>query len=90
MLKAVQAARDFPPDVHHQIVIALAEAYNLQMKILIGFSALQIFVIGMIWRKGDQIRVVDAKKAKAESSSASSAHDTSIPADSGAGTEKKT
>lgn len=59
MLKAVQSARSFTPAIQHQIILALAQAYNLQMKILIGFSALQVFVIAMIWRSGNQIRVVD-------------------------------
>jgi len=62
MLKAVQSAHSFAPDVQHKIILALAQAYNLQMKILIGFSALQVFVIAMIWRRGDQIRVVDVRK----------------------------
>ncbi|KAF1835910.1 MFS general substrate transporter [Decorospora gaudefroyi] len=87
MLKAVQSARDFSPEIQHQIITRLAEAYNLQMKILIGFSALQIFVIAMIWRKGNQIRVVDAEEEKAASSSASNASGTTIAteADRGAG-----
>lgn len=90
MLKAVQNARDFTPDVAHQIVVALAEAYNLQMKILIGFSALQIFVIGMIWRKGEQIRVVNVRKSKAESSGALNASDTSVPPNASAEAENRT
>lgn len=90
MLQAVQSAREFAPDVQHQIIIALAEAYNLQMKILIGFSALQISIIGMIWRKGNQIRVVDTKKIKARSSNASSPSDTLVTANLGVEAEKST
>jgi hypothetical protein len=33
------------------------------MKILVGFAAAQVLVVGLIYRKGDQIKVVpDAKK----------------------------
>lgn len=88
MLKAVQSARSFPPEEQHEIVVALAEAYNLQMKILIGFSALQIFVIAMIWRRGDQIRVVDAKEMEAGSSGASVGSGGLGPLDTRAGSEK--
>lgn len=88
MLKAVQSAHSFPADVQHEIVLALAEAYNLQMKILIGFSALQIFVIAMIWRKGNQIRVLDANETSMESSSASVGSDTLASAGGGSESEK--
>jgi hypothetical protein len=41
----------------------LSEAYSVQMKILVGFAAAQVLVVGLIYRKGDQIKVVpDAKK----------------------------
>jgi len=88
MLKAVQSARSFPPAEQREIVVALAEAYNLQMKILIGFSALQIFVIAMIWRRGEQIRVVDVKEVDAGSSGASVGSGGLRQLDERAGSEK--
>lgn len=77
MLKAVQSVHSFAPDVQREVVLALAEAYNLQMRILIGFSALQIFAIAMIWRSGDQIRVVDVKKLQQAAASREAASEVS-------------
>lgn len=39
------------PAVQERVRIALAEGYNLQMKILIGFAALQIVATALMWEK---------------------------------------
>lgn len=39
------------PAIQERVQIALAEGYNLQMKILIGFAALQIVATALMWEK---------------------------------------
>jgi hypothetical protein len=63
ILTAVQRAKFLPAEQQLEVRTVLSEAYSVQMKILVGFAAAQVLVVGLIYRKGDQIKVVpDAKK----------------------------
>lgn len=59
ILRSAQAAQDLSPDAQQQILVALAGAYNLQMKILAGFAGLQVLLTSMMYRSGNQIRVIE-------------------------------
>ncbi|KAF2689042.1 MFS general substrate transporter [Lentithecium fluviatile CBS 122367] len=63
ILTAVQEAKHLPLDEQLEVRTVLSEAYSVQMKILVGFAALQVLAVALVYRKGDQIKVVpDAKK----------------------------
>ncbi|PVI01633.1 MFS general substrate transporter [Periconia macrospinosa] len=62
LLQSVEVIREYPHEVQAQILKAFAEGYNLQMKIMVGFAALQVLVVGMLWRK-NQIRLPARKKS---------------------------
>jgi hypothetical protein len=62
LLTAVQQARLLPPAQQLEVRTVLSEAYSLQMKILVGFAAAQVLVVALVYRRGNQIKVVpDAK-----------------------------
>lgn len=59
LLNIAQSARQYSPAVQRRIVTTVATAYNLQMKILVAFAALQVVMIVMLYRPGNQIRVIE-------------------------------
>jgi hypothetical protein len=62
LLTAVQQAKLLPLAQQTEVRTVLTEAYSLQMKILLGFAAAQVLVVALVYRKGNQIKVVpDAK-----------------------------
>ncbi|KAL0260906.1 hypothetical protein SLS55_004598 [Diplodia seriata] len=63
LLQSVGSVGELPPNVREQVLRVLAEGFNLQMKIVAGFSGLQVLMVGMLWRK-NQIRVADKKEKK--------------------------
>ena len=58
--QSASAIHLFPPGIQQDIRSTFAQGYNLQMKMMIGFSAAQILAVGLLWRK-PQIRLVTAK-----------------------------
>jgi hypothetical protein len=65
ILTAVQQAKFLPAEQQLKVRIVLSEAYSVQMKILVGFAAAQVLVAGLVYRRGDQIKVVpDTKKSR--------------------------
>ncbi|KAL1642365.1 hypothetical protein SLS58_005439 [Diplodia intermedia] len=65
LLQSVGSVGELPPDVREQVLRVFAEGFNLQMKIVAGFSGLQVLMVGMLWRK-NQIRVAEKKEKKWE------------------------
>ena len=51
LLESAGAIAAFPPDVQKMIQLVFAQAYNNQMKVLIGFSAAQIVGSLVMWQK---------------------------------------
>lgn len=60
VLQSTAAIREFPLEMQKTVLKAFAEGYNLQMKILTGFAAVQLVAVGLLWRK-KQISVVGEK-----------------------------
>lgn len=57
ILQSTEEIAKFPPALQQQVLGVFLGGYNLQMKIMIGFAALQILVVFMFWRK-KQISIV--------------------------------
>lgn len=57
LLQSTAAIRLLPADVQAQVLTAFSGGYNLQMKIMAGFSGAQLLTVGALWRK-KQISVV--------------------------------
>jgi hypothetical protein len=51
VLKSAKNIGSLPPDVLDVIFKALAEGYNLQMKVMVGFSAVQVPLGFLLWKK---------------------------------------
>ena len=60
ILQTTAEVRNLPPQLQAKTIAVLAQGYNLQMKINVGFSVVQVLAVGLIWRK-KQIEVVDMK-----------------------------
>jgi len=41
----------FPLEVQDRVASTFLRGYNLQMQVLIGFSALQVLLVSMLWKK---------------------------------------
>jgi hypothetical protein len=51
LLKSTKAIGTLPPSSIENVMTALVKAYNLQMKVMIGFSAMQIPLASLMWQK---------------------------------------
>jgi hypothetical protein len=51
VLQSSSAINSLPVELRHQVRIVFAEAYNLQLKVLIAFSAAQIPAALLMWQK---------------------------------------
>lgn len=51
VLQSTSEIANLPPEKRGQVQAIFGKAYNLQLLILIGFTAAQFFVIMLIWRK---------------------------------------
>ena len=56
LLKSTQAFKTLAPNVAETVRLVFANGFNLQMKIMIGFSAAQIPATLLMWQK-EQVRV---------------------------------
>ena len=62
ILTIVQQARKLPLNQQLEVRTVLSEAYSAQTKILVGLAAAQVLVVALVYRKGDQIKVVPEVK----------------------------
>lgn len=60
ILKSTSEIQTLPAEFQVDTVDALAHGYNLQMKVNIGFSVVQVLAVGLLWRR-KQIEVVEPK-----------------------------
>lgn len=51
LLKSTQAFIALPPELAETVKTVFAKGYNLQMQIMVGFSAAQVPVALMMWQK---------------------------------------
>ena len=51
LLKSTQAFKALPPNLLETVKIEFAKGYNLQMQVMVGFSAAQVPVALMMWQK---------------------------------------
>ena len=51
VLQSSSEVSALPEELRHVVQLLFAEAYNLQMKVLIGFSAAQIPAALLMWQK---------------------------------------
>jgi hypothetical protein len=58
LLKSTAEITDFPHVVQNQVLSTFLSGYNLQMRIIIASSCLQILVVFMLWRRGSQMSLV--------------------------------
>ena len=51
LLRSVESVRLLPADLQDIVRSTFAEGYDLQMRIMIGFGAAQILMLGTMWEK---------------------------------------
>lgn len=64
VLNSIQAIELFPPQDQLAILDAFGSGYNLQFKVMIGFSAAQILAVALLYSSKKQIKVEDEPNEK--------------------------
>ena len=57
LVKTTKIMATFAPNVQEKVIQVFAQSYNLQYKIMIGFTAAQFPAVAMMWTNKEQIKV---------------------------------
>jgi len=61
LLRSTFTLDGFPIELKAQVATVLAKSYNLQMKVITGFTVAQTFALGLMWKRS-QITIVEKKE----------------------------
>ncbi|KAH8695843.1 major facilitator superfamily domain-containing protein [Phaeosphaeriaceae sp. PMI808] len=59
LLTKIQEVYRLPSSQQLELRKVLSQAYGIQSKILLGFGVLQVLVVAMLYRRGDQVKLIN-------------------------------